>query len=265
MKNLVVVIVVFSILALAFYLGNKSRQSGASTETVQLTIPAEQEPIPIAQKSPEPQPALSAEATVPVVLPLPELDQSDGVIQRELVGLYDAVKLEKLFNFDSAIRHFVVIIDNMTSAKLPQKFKFTRLPQDKFMVQEGVAGAEYIDPANYNRYTLYVHFIESLDLDKTVALYFKYYPLFQQAYAELGYPDRNFNDRLIEVVEHLLATPEIQEPIKLLQPKVYYTFADAKLEALSAGQKLMIRIGLSNAVRVKSWLQHLHIALTAVR
>ena len=265
MKNIVVVIVVLGILALAFYLGNKSRRAGTPTETLQLTIPAEQEPKPISQKLPEPQPVLKAEENAPVVLPLPELDQSDGAIQGELVGLYDGVQLEKLFNFESAIRHFVVTIDNMTTAKLPQKFKFTRLPQDKFLVLEDAAGTEYIDSANYNRYTPYIHFIESLDLDKTVALYFKYYPLFQKAYAELGYPDRNFNDRLIKVVEHLLTTPEIQEPVKLLQPGVYYTFADAKLEALSAGQKLMIRIGQSNAVRVKSWLQHLHIALTAVR
>jgi len=43
---------------------------------------------------------------------------------------------------------------------------------------------------------------------------------------------------------------------------VYYTFADPELEQLSAGQKLMIRIGQDNASRVKKWLQQLRAELT---
>jgi hypothetical protein len=36
-----------------------------------------------------------------------------------------------------------------------------------------------------------------VDTRKAVALYVDLYPLFQGAYAELGYPNRYFNDRLI--------------------------------------------------------------------
>jgi hypothetical protein len=179
--------------------------------------------------------------------------------------LQNIAQLDRLFIFDSIIRKFVVTVDNMTEAKLPQKFKFTRLPRNKFLIQRAGDGTEYIDPANYDRYAPYVRFVESLDTRSLVELYDQYYPLFQQAYVDLGYPDRDFNDRLVEVLDHLLATPDVDKPVQLLQPKVFYTFADENLEALSGGQKLMIRIGRSNAGRIKSWIQNVRQELMAVR
>ena len=267
MKNLVVFILIIGVLALALYLVRGGRQSEQPTETQQLSMPAESTPaIPAQQLAvPPPQTATPDAEDDAATVPLPDLDQSDAVIQERLAEVHDAAQLEKLFLFADAVRRFVVTIDNMTTAKLPQKFKFTRLPEDKFLVQINTDGAEYINQDNYNRYTIYVTFIETLDMDKAVALYFKYYPIFQQAYTELGYPDRSFNDRLIDVVDHLLASPVVPEPVKLLRPKVYYIYADADLEALSAGQKLMIRIGQTNADRVKRWLQRLRVELAAGR
>ena len=43
-------------------------------------------------------------------------------------------------------------------------------------------------------------------------MYKQYYPLFQQAYVDLGYPEGYFNDRLVEVIDHLLATPGRDRP-----------------------------------------------------
>lgn len=81
--------------------------------------------------------------------------------------------------------------------------------------------------------------------------------MFQQAYQDLGYPGRYFNDRFVEVIEHLLDAPEVRGPIRLLQPKVFYTFADPDLEALSTGQRILIRIGPDNAMKVKAKLKEL--------
>jgi len=85
--------------------------------------------------------------------------------------------------------------------------------------------------------------------------------LFQQAYEDLGYPGRFFNDRLVEVIDHLLAAPEPQGPIQLVQPKVFYQFADARLEDLSAGQKLLIRMGPANERSLKAKLRDLRAEL----
>ncbi len=87
-------------------------------------------------------------------------------------------------------------------------------------------------------------------------------PLFQQAYVELGYPDGDFNLRLLEIVDLLLAAPEVPQPVRLLKPEAYYLFADPELEALPAGAKLMIRMGNDNAGQVKAKLRELKAALT---
>lgn len=119
-----------------------------------------------------------------------------------------------------------------------------------------------LSPDNQLRYQPFVKVIEAVDPKQLAAVYFHLYPLFQQQYRALGYPGRYFNDRLIETIDHLLATPEVQGPIRLVQPRVLYQFADPELEKLSAGQKAMIRIGPDNAARVKARLRAIRAELT---
>ena len=102
-----------------------------------------------------------------------------------------------------------------------------------------------------------------MSTEKIVAFYRRHYALFQEAYVRLGYPNGYFNDRLIEVIDHLLAAPEPKGPLRLKQPKVLYEFADPELESLSAGQKMMLRIGAENRAKVKARLSELRAALAA--
>jgi hypothetical protein len=94
-----------------------------------------------------------------------------------------------------------------------------------------------------------------------VELYKRFYPLFQEAYIDLGYPQRYFNDRVIEVIDHLVETPEIEETIVLIRPHVLYEFADPNLEKLSSGQKILIRMGNENALKAKKFLGELRTLL----
>ena len=72
-----------------------------------------------------------------------------------------------------------------------------------------------------------------------------------------GYPSRYFNDRVFEVIDHLLAAPDLSGPIALTQPKVLYEFADPALQDLSAGQKILVRIGPDNEAKVKAKLREI--------
>jgi hypothetical protein len=99
--------------------------------------------------------------------------------------------------------------------------------------------------------------LERVDAKQLAGIYLRYYPWFQQAYEELGYPKGYFNDRLVAVIDHLLAAPEPSGPILLTQPKVLYQYLDPQLEALSAGQKTLVRMGPDNARRVKARLREL--------
>jgi hypothetical protein len=112
-----------------------------------------------------------------------------------------------------------------------------------------------LGPDNYQRYDALVAMLSDADVDSVVAMYRRFYPLFQESYERLGYPDAYFNDRLIEVIDHLLATPERQGPVKLVRPHVLYRFADPGLEALSSGEKLLLRMGNEHALQVKQVLR----------
>ena len=119
--------------------------------------------------------------------------------------------------------------------------------------------------SSYGRYDALVAQLYYADIDKAYDTYRRFYPLFQKAYEQLGYPDAYFNDRLVEVIDHLLATPVPAGPIVLVRPNVLYEFADPDLEALSSGQKLMLRMGPSNSATLKRLLEKLRARLTAER
>ena len=52
---------------------------------------------------------------------------------------------------------------------------------------------------------------------------------------------------MIEILDHLIATPVPPDTIVLKQPNVLYEFADPALEAESAGRKLLFRMGMPPA------------------
>ena len=97
--------------------------------------------------------------------------------------------------------------------------------------------------------------IAATDPKALAVVYQHLYPLFQQSYEDLGYPGKYFNDRLVEVIDTLLQAPEITTPATLVQPKVFYEFADAQLEARPAGQKLLIRMGPAHERTLKAKLR----------
>jgi hypothetical protein len=130
-----------------------------------------------------------------------------------------------------------------------------------FTVLDGT-GEATLGAANSARYAPYVRVFASVDTRSLVKRYVDSYPLFQRAYAELGFPNANFNDRLVAAIDDMLAAPELSGPVKLVRPKVQYQFADPELESSSAGQKIMLRMGAENAVRVKAKLREIRRELT---
>ena len=208
-----------------------------------------------------PVPQAQSRATEPAI-PLPALDDSDDAIQQALEPPFRAQPLDTLLNFDGFINRVVVTVDNLPRAKLPIQRLPTKPLGGKFLVEQEAGGVIAIDPANYKRYAKYVELFEGMDSRKIAAVYFRFYPLFQDAYKDLGYKSAYFNDRVVAAIDDLLAAPEVHDPVRLVQPSVFYKYADAQLENLSAGQRLMIRIGSENAARVKAKLRELRDALT---
>ena len=196
--------------------------------------------------------------------PLPPLGASDPAMADALRPLFGAQALERFFNLEDLVRHVVATVDN-----LPREAVAIRLnpvkPVGGLATTQGRDATLVLAPENSKRYAAQVRAMELVDAKQLAAIYFHFYPLFQQAYVELGYPNGHFNDRLVEVIDHLLDAPEPKGPILLTQPKVLYEFADPELESLSAGRKILVRIGPANAAKVKAKLRELRAEITRAR
>jgi hypothetical protein len=125
----------------------------------------------------------------------------------------------------------------------------------------GEEDALVLSEENYSRYTPFVTLVARTDGRTLVEMYRRYYPLMQEAYVELGNPDTVFETRVREVIDHLLATPDVTEPIALAQPNVLYEYKDPALEELSAGQKILIRMGPEHRALIKSKLREIRTLL----
>ena len=210
----------------------------------------------------EPEPRREEPAEAPVVTtvpenPLPALDDSDETVRHDLYSLAARQALDPLFNLNRIIRRFVVTVDNLPRKDLlNQKYRSNQSVHGQLVVDQDENGF-YLSKKNYARYDAYIDLLDSMNSEQLIALYLHYYPLIQAAYEELGFPSAYFNDRLIDVIDHLLEAPDIGGRVSLVRPHVLYLFADPELEALSAGQKVLIRIGPHNAARVKSKLREL--------
>jgi hypothetical protein len=207
------------------------------------------------------KPALRQVVKVPEpTSPLPQLGESDSIMPEALASLMGKESLMKLFRSERIIHNIVVTIDHLPNQGLPvDTMPVTPVP-GKFVAS--VADGEMsISPKNTARYTPYVRLAGVVNTEKLVGLYLRLYPLFQQSYEELGYPNKYFNDRLIEVIDHLLAAPDIKEPVKVVQPKIVHLYADPDLEGRSIGQRILMRIGSENEAKVKSKLQEIRQAL----
>ncbi len=193
---------------------------------------------------------------------LPALADSDPAIRGALSALIGATAVQQFLAPDDLIRRIVVTVDNLPRRKLPYDKRPVAAVPGAFLAQGDEQHAT-LDQRNFARYTPMVDVIRNLDMQALANLYFHFYPLFQNAYQNLGYPDGYFNDRLIAVIDQLLATPQPRQPVELVQPNVLYEYADPALEALPAGQKLLIRMGPQNASVIRSKLAELRAALTA--
>lgn len=202
---------------------------------------------------------------VEVMSPAPALVDGDALSVEALARLFGGdASFGGLLVLQDFVRRVVVTVDNLPGERLP----LARAPlQMADSVADGASGGglkvagdgavRFLDPDNELRYAAYVRLAERVSSAGLVAAYVRLYPLFQSAYDELGYPSAYFNDRLVAVIDHLLEAPEVVGPVRVLQPKVRYVFESPALERLSAGQKLMVRMGVDNSRRVKAKLRDL--------
>lgn len=209
----------------------------------------------------EPLPDQYPVPTVDEDEPLPELADSDVPFGSALAALISPEQLAAVLVSEQMIQKLVVTVDNLPRARLSMNARAIKRVPGEFIVRKRDGGIT-LNPENEARYLPLLTLLGATGAEPLAKLYLRFYPLFNKAYRELGYPDRNFNDRLVQVIDHLLASPAVEGPIALVQPSVLYEFADAGLEGRSAGQKMMIRMGTENQAQAKQLLKDFRAEVT---
>lgn len=185
--------------------------------------------------------------------PLPaSLSDSDLWLRQELAHLDQNPEFAKWSSQTAELlRCFVVLVSEVAQGRVPANLFGFWAPQEAIQVKE-IGDREYVlDPASYHRYDRLALAVEALDPELAWRLYQHLKPLIEQVYAEFGQPGTSFDQVLVNAIEHLLKTPQLAGEIRLIKPSVMYQYADPKLEALSAAQKQLLRMGPVNAAIVK--------------
>ncbi len=243
-------VVVVAVLVAGAYLAHR-----AMVANTQSPVPAV--PAPAASAAPSiryPIAQAVSGPTVATTVPLPALDQSDTSVADALTALAGGDSLRVLLVPRQVIAHIVATIDALPRHAIGSRILPLHTPQGAFVTDQA-GGITVISDRNAARYAPYMRIVDSVDPRTLVAWYVRDYPLFQQAYQQLGYPKGYFNDRLIAVIDNLLAAPDLAQPPALELQHGHYVYLDPALQSLSVGQKLLIRVGPADAAQIKAKLR----------
>jgi hypothetical protein len=193
---------------------------------------------------------------------VPPLDQSDPLV-RELVGqLSSHPRLAAWLATDGLIRNFTVAVTNIAEGKTPAGHLAALRPSSTFQVVEK-GGDLYVDPRSYERYDSLAAAAASIQPAGAAGLYGTLKPRIEEAYRDLGFLETSFDRTLERAIALLLATPVPDAAVRLQAgPRgIGYGFADQRLEALTAAQKQLLRMGARNVRIVQSSLRDIALAL----
>ena len=259
------------VLAVAGYFGwqyHQARQVQPTAEPAPVATAPVVPPAPVEPAAPAIQHPVEPPATEPAAepAPLPALADADPYVGDRLGELLGRANVLRFLQLEGFVKRTVSTVDNLGRSHAPVLVWPVNPTPGRFASAKGADGAaETIHPDNAARYAPFVQFVEAVDTVQAVALYRRLYPLFQQAYEELGFPGRYFNDRLVQVLDQLIATPvpasppavalvEVKGEVVSTRPWVRYEYVDAQLESMSAGQKILMRMGADNQRRLQAKL-----------
>jgi hypothetical protein len=272
----VAAIAVFTLLYLVYLAATFEAPAGTTTVIVPVSaVQSVAEPVPVITPTlPQPREEPPAVAATPVIeaapvevaaavseeLPtelveLPSLNDSDGFVLEGLRALQNGAALISVLNDEQLIRSIVVFVDNISRGDFPQ----TSLPYKRIGLEMSVRNIDanlFVMEANaHERFNQVIDTFVAVDTDQAMILYRALQPLFQQAYAEIGSRNVNFDDTLRSAINAVLRSPNVEGPYQVVKPSVMFLYADASIENMEEMQKQLIRIGPKNTEKLKAKLR----------
>lgn len=210
-----------------------------------------------------PSPVVPASDSVPrespaveiAELPPPSLDTAEASagLRSRLAEQLDSPLLG-LVAEEQLVERLVTTINSLDGAPIPLRYRpLVHVP--------GLPAIDESDdrmvlPASPDpRYDRFRQLFDRIDAETLASEFERLEPALDQAWQQLGEDGAgSFRQRVIEVSRHLADFELPAQPPELERPDVLYQFADRKLESLSWGQKILIRIGPDHAREVQTKL-----------
>lgn len=227
------------------------------------SVPGPHGPEPMAPSAPA---ATSDSATVPELSAAPT--RTPMTMLMALDELFGGQSGQALLLSTDFVERLVNTVDRLGRSQAPTRL-WPLVPAPSPFLVDAQGANLVIGIDNGLRYTPYVLLMETVDMHQAVQLYAELYPQFQRAYEARGFAGKSFHERLLATLADLLSAPDLNAPPRVhpsapdgasadaARSVTLYRFDDPELEAASAGQKTMIRMGAVNARRVKLKLTEL--------
>lgn len=227
---------------------------------VEESPPAEiAEPLPDPESRSEPLRPPAAKIMVPPPEPeieLPALDSSDAFVLERVSGFgFPDAWLDR----DDLIRRLAVVIDNAAQGEYPSRQLGFLAPAGKFQIIER-GNRLFINPVSYERYEVYLDILERIDPQTLADNLLLLEPLVATGLRELG-NQQSMVTQIHVAISRITQLPVLAEEVELVQPAVFYLYADPELETLSSLQKQVLRMGPHNVNRLQNYLRALQIAM----
>ena len=265
------VVVVLALLAIGIGLWQTSSDDASPEPAAEVVEVAETvieppalPPAPDIPLPPEPTPVAEAPAEVeePAAPPLPPLAASDELVREQLAAAGVGPDLARLDGSQNLVETSAALIDGFSRGIVLRKLLPVARPAEGFTVEQR-GEKTFMSPASYRRYDKYADAIAAIDAGVVVANFHRLRPLYEQAYVQLGLKADEFDNAVIRMLDRVLATPELEQPIELTRKSVMYRYADPQLEQLSAMQKQLVRMGPDNIRRIKAQARKIRSGLLA--
>jgi hypothetical protein len=253
-------VIILAVLAVGLFLWNAMSKKDApepiaAPEVVEEMViePAVLPPAPDIPAPPEPAPVTETPVAIeePAAPPLPPLAASDDLMREQLAAAGVGPQLAALDGSENLLETSAALIDGFSRGIVLRKLLPVARPAEAFTVQQR-DGRTFMNPASYRRYDKYAQAIAAVDTGVLVENFHRLRPLYEQAYVQLGLKPEEFDNAVIRMLDRIIATPEIEQPIELTRKSVMYRYADPQLEQLSAVQKQLLRTGPDNTRRIKA-------------
>jgi len=190
------------------------------------------------------------------------LQDSDGPVREMTADVSDHPQYALWLKNNHLIRKLTAVVDNIAGGVSPRAHLTFMSPAGKFEAAKKGA-LLVVDERSFIRYQSVVMVLVSMETEKLTAYYKKLLPLLNEAYSELGYPDKTFSQALAEAFDVILETPLPAGDLELVEKVTTYGFADPMLEGLNDAQKHLLRMGPQNARKIKQMIRDFSAALKA--